>query len=214
MKRYKLKESCYTLGLFLTIVAFSIALTINFKPLYYYFVDQEQLYRLAGMSRYELLAQYGKLLNYLNFPWIGRLQLKFAMSQNGMGHFVDCKKLFLFDYVVLLATLPFAVKYVYNLAKQARFWTLINPIRWLFSLIFVLTVLMIANFNAFFVVFHKILFRNANWLFDPVTDPIINVLPEEFFMACFVFCLIIIIVLCLILYGLGQKELHQKNSSR
>ncbi|WP_252897795.1 lipoprotein intramolecular transacylase Lit [Amylolactobacillus amylophilus] len=37
------------------------------------------------------------------------------------------------------------------------------------------------NFDAFFVFFHGIFFHNSDWLFDPVTDPIINVLSENFF---------------------------------
>ena len=31
---------------------------------------------------------------------------------------------------------------------------------------------------------HKILFNNDDWLFDYETDPIIYLLPEEFFLTC------------------------------
>ncbi|MDK7326346.1 lipoprotein intramolecular transacylase Lit, partial [Lactobacillus mulieris] len=37
----------------------------------------------------------------------------------------------------------------------------------------------------FFVTFHHMIFHNNNWLFNPLTDPIINVLTEGFFAACF-----------------------------
>ena len=43
----------------------------------------------------------------------------------------------------------------------------------------------LANFDTFFITFHKIIFNNNNWLFDPTTDPIINILTEDFFAACF-----------------------------
>ena len=41
------------------------------------------------------------------------------------------------------------------------------------------------NFDSFFITFHHLLFNNSNWLFDPATDPIIDVLSEGFFAACF-----------------------------
>jgi len=50
----------------------------------------------------------------------------------------------------------------------------------------ILAILMAINFDGFFVVFHEVLFRNSDWLFDPSKDPVINVLPEEFFTQCFV----------------------------
>jgi uncharacterized membrane protein len=43
----------------------------------------------------------------------------------------------------------------------------------------------VTNFDSFFVIFHHILFNNSDWLFDPNTDPIINVLTEGFFASCF-----------------------------
>ncbi|WP_390889719.1 lipoprotein intramolecular transacylase Lit [Latilactobacillus curvatus] len=41
------------------------------------------------------------------------------------------------------------------------------------------------NFDRFFITFHELLFRNLNWQFDPITDPIILVLPEVYFGLCF-----------------------------
>ena len=38
------------------------------------------------------------------------------------------------------------------------------------------------NWDMAFVVFHKLLFRNDYWLFDLETDPVITVLPDQFFM--------------------------------
>ena len=43
----------------------------------------------------------------------------------------------------------------------------------------------LTNFDSFFRAFHTLIFHNSNWLFDPETDPVINVLTEGFFAACF-----------------------------
>lgn len=50
----------------------------------------------------------------------------------------------------------------------------------------VIAILMLLNFDEFFVIFHEVLFRNSDWLFDPNRDPVINILPEEFFTQCFI----------------------------
>ena len=38
----------------------------------------------------------------------------------------------------------------------------------------------VINFEKSFVIFHKLLFSNDYWVFDPEKDPIILMLPEEF----------------------------------
>ncbi|WP_201330538.1 lipoprotein intramolecular transacylase Lit, partial [Lactobacillus nasalidis] len=43
----------------------------------------------------------------------------------------------------------------------------------------------LSDFDSFFRIFHTFFFHNNNWLFDPATDPVINVLTEGFFAACF-----------------------------
>lgn len=41
------------------------------------------------------------------------------------------------------------------------------------------------DFDRAFTVFHTVFFPGkTNWLFNPYTDPIILVMPQEFFMHC------------------------------
>ena len=35
-----------------------------------------------------------------------------------------------------------------------------------------------------FEIMHSLLFDNDYWLFNPKTDPVIKILPDEFFMHC------------------------------
>lgn len=193
--------------LFLAIVSLSIAVTINFRPLYAFFVDHYRLYREVGLTRAQLMAEYGRLLDYLNLPWTGRLQLSLPMSQSGMTHFADCRKLFLLDYAVCLLTVPFAVHYVRRLMAERQTWRLINPISWCFAVIFMIGVFLVSDFEDFFVTFHEILFRNSDWIFDPDTDPIILALPSEFFMACFGMFIILFVLLQGLLLWRGRWEL-------
>ena len=137
--------------LLLAIVSLSVAITINFRPLYAFFVNRYHLYQEVGLTKKQLLSEYGMLLNYLNFPWIKHLQLSIPMSQSGMKHFADCKILFVFDYAVCLLTLPFATFYVRKLVKKRQTWRLINPIRWCFVVMFALGIFLVTDFEDFFV---------------------------------------------------------------
>lgn len=39
------------------------------------------------------------------------------------------------------------------------------------------------NWEAVFIMFHKIMFRNDYWLFDEALDPVITILPDTFFSS-------------------------------
>lgn len=185
MLRLKIGNYLQGLIVFLTLIAFWIAVTINFTPLYYWFVIHDKLAQVAGMSVAKLMQNYHALLGYLNFPWQKQLVTDFIMSANGRQHFSDIKQLFLLDYIILLIGLFLSSWIIYRLARNKNLWCLLNPLRNLAILMVILLVLMLCNFESFFIHFHELLFTNDDWLFDPLTDPIINVLPSAFFMACF-----------------------------
>jgi integral membrane protein (TIGR01906 family) len=63
-----------------------------------------------------------------------------------------------------------------------------------------------ADFDRAFVLFHKIAFRNNYWIFDARTDPVINILPENFFMHCFIMIVCIVIILSIISYMIYRKK--------
>ncbi len=47
----------------------------------------------------------------------------------------------------------------------------------------VLLVWALADFDGFFVTFHRVAFRNEGWILDPRTDLLIRLMPERFFIA-------------------------------
>lgn len=194
----------------LTIIALCIAVVINFQPLYYLFVKQEKLAQVVGLSQDELLSNYRNLLNYLNFPWVSSLGLTLPSSASGLTHFADVKRLFMVDYVVLLIGAPFSYYYLRQLKKRQMFWELISLAQLALAAGIIVAVTMALSFQQFFIAFHKVLFRNNDWIFDPAKDPIINALPDEFFLACFVLFFILFIVSMVILYLLGKHSLKPK----
>ena len=78
------------------------------------------------------------------------------------------------------------------------------------AVIFIVVSIMSArNFSETFIYFHKLFFRNNYWIFDPTTDPIINALPEEFFMIE-----LILIVILLVIFTLVIKTIYLRNKAK
>ena len=60
------------------------------------------------------------------------------------------------------------------------------------------------DFDRLFVMFHQLVFSNDYWLFNPHLDPIINILPENFFMHCFMSIVFIVLFSAFICYKIYQ----------
>lgn len=210
MKKQVWLERLGFVCLFLFLVSLAITLTINFRPLYWFDVDHLNLLDYTSLTREELLKNYGLLLDFLNNPFASTLALPdFPMSEAGAGHFYDVKQLFLLNYAVMIVTLLPSVWFVNRLRQKQQQWRLIRPFQWGMILPLIFGFLMAVGFDRFFVTFHEIFFSNDDWLFNPATDPIINVLPETFFMHCFILFFVLIEVFFFAFYWWGKRGLKK-----
>lgn len=191
----------------LTIIAWCIAIVINFQPLYYLFVKQENLGQLVGLTNNQLQQDYQHLLNYLNFPWVHSLGISLPSSANALTHFADVKRLFLLDYVVLICGTPCSYWYLKKLRQQGMLWQLITVGQVMMTAGIFLSVMLALAFDRFFILFHEVLFRNNDWIFDPATDPIIDALPDEFFLACFALFFVLFLLSMMALIICGKRSL-------
>ncbi|WP_338133836.1 TIGR01906 family membrane protein [Enterococcus mediterraneensis] len=197
---------------FLTLISFAVLLTINFRPLYVWDIHHLNILEATDLTKEELLKNFDLLMKFLNNPFNHQLSLPdFPMSESGRGHFYDVKKLFLLDYGIFLVTLIPSLLFLRRLAKEKRLWKLILPFKWGMAVPVVLGSLMAVGFDTFFVKFHQMFFSNDDWLFDPATDPIINVLPEAYFMHCFILAFVLIEVFFFIMILIGKRSLKNKN---
>ena len=134
------------------------------------------------LSKKELLDNFDQLMSYLNLPWVEKLHMSdFPVSTSGAQHFYEVKRLFLLNYGLLAVTILPSFFYLRHLIRQKRLWTLVQPFQIAVAVPVVVAFLMAVNFDQFFVLFHGVLFNNDAWIFNPVTDPIITVLPETFY---------------------------------
>jgi len=182
-----MKRIVHWLTLWLAIVSGVIFVTI-FSTLLTFpiYAHMDNLPQIAAMSLGRLYHNYLQLMAYLDLPWIGTLHMQdFPTSLHGALHFADVRHLFILDLVIALVTIPFAIRWVRQLKAAKKRYLLVRPFMIGAVVPIILTGLLSINFDRFFIIFHEVLFRNRDWLFDPATDPIINVLPEGFFMLCF-----------------------------
>ncbi|MGX7264081.1 TIGR01906 family membrane protein [Enterococcus crotali] len=194
----------------LTIVSLSITLTINFRPLYIVDIDTLNILEYVSLDKPTLLKNYGQLMSYLNNPLNHTLQLSdFPVSKSGAFHFYEVKRLFLLCYGILIVTVIPSGIFLFRLAKRKRVWRLIRPFQWGMILPVIFGAVMAIGFDQFFVAFHGVFFNNDDWLFDPATDPIINVLPEEFFMHSFILFFVFLELFFFVGILLGKRELKK-----
>lgn len=165
----------------------TVSLTLLFSiPLLYLFMLVQKTYQTVNLPIGTVMKNYGQLLLYLVSPLVTKLQMTdFPTSINAAEHFYECK--ILFQIAVTLFIIGAIILYVVHHSRKYRDLFTLDKTSALVFMILPLAILPFAmvNFDSFFITFHHLLFNNNNWLFDPATDPIINVLTEGFFAGCF-----------------------------
>lgn len=192
MTKERVKTSLQWIVLFLAIISLVIFLTINSVWLYWLNVKLGHLSKIVQISTSRIVQNYLQLLAYLQLPWITKLDMMdFPTSPNGLQHFIDVKHLFLLNNGILIVTIAPAIHFLRSLSVKKMLWKLIRPFQTAALVPVLAGLMMLVNFNQFFIDFHKLLFRNSDWLFDPRFDPVILVLPESFFSQCFLLAFVL-----------------------
>lgn len=192
-------------------IGISVIITMNLNFIYKYSINKFNLVNLGGVSKDNLIKDFNNLINYLQNPFIKKLEFNnFIMSENGEFHFYEVKKIFLNIYLlVFIIVMILLIRAIYYRYKKI-------PLKWpsllnkgangLIIIIVFLASVIATNFSKAFVIFHKIFFNNDYWIFDEKTDPIISVLPEELFELYAIIILSIIIVSIIIYKGIYYKR--------
>ncbi len=203
MKESKLLTGLLSVLTALLVLTGSIAVPLLCRPFYYAHIDTFGLTGY-GVSVEQIKRAYNEMMDFClglrpDFA-VGEL----AFSQSGMEHFVDVRKLFLLDLLVLgLSVLALVILLVVCRRKKVcaapikgrgpGFWGAIG----LGMSFLVVGGLAAVDFDRAFVVFHSIFFPGkTNWIFDWRTDPIILLLPQDFFMNCAILILALVLVWC------------------
>ena len=210
----KIKAVIKAVLIALVILSGAIALPILFRPFFWWHIEPYGIPEYMGLTVAQIKEAYDEMLNYcmgLNNTFsVGVL----PFSAAGAEHFADVRNLFILDLVVFaIAAIALGLLCYVNRKDQLRlaghtpgFWSAVG-----LGASFVMVGGMVAiDFDKAFVVFHKIFFPGKeNWMFDPAEDPVINILPAEFFANCAILIFAVILISCigLLLYDRKKRPL-------
>lgn len=178
-------------SLIILMITFSIGLPIYFRPFYYLHINGLDMVESTGWS-YDIIKEaYDEVLDYLvfNTPF-GTGQLRY--SSEGKAHFEDCKVLFDLNFWCLISSLIISGVIIIldkfkkiEIKKYFKFHPIFYSSIIAILIPVIVGILASIDFDRAFEVFHAIFFPGKdNWLFNPSTDQIILVMPQEFFMNC------------------------------
>lgn len=191
----------------LLVLSASIAVPLLCRPFYYAHIQALDLDGYTGLSVEQIREAFDQVMDYC----LG-LRPDFAagvlpFSESGASHFADVRGLFLLDlWAAGLSLAALVVLFVLSRKRKLTpapllghgpgFWAAMG----LGGLFLIVGGLAATNFERAFVVFHSIFFPGkTNWLFDWRTDPIILLLPEDFFRNCAILILALLVFWCVVL---------------
>ncbi|WJQ86065.1 TIGR01906 family membrane protein [Streptococcus parasuis] len=147
------------------------------------------LEKIVYMKSADISYNFNILMNYLTNPFQTVLDMpNFSSSVDGLKHFADVKKLFHLAQGVFVLSFPAFFLFIKQILLKGHGWLVQKTFLWMMLAPVVIGLMgLLMGFDQFFVLFHTVLFPgDSTWLFDPVKDPVIYILPEEFFLHCFI----------------------------
>lgn len=189
----KILTAVFVFCLALFIITFSISLPINLRFFYYLQIRPLNLENQSSYTYEQIVTAYDQVMNFLTLPWVTEFRCgDIPYSQSGEAHFFDVKVLFNLNNIVFMCS--FVVIFVFLILNKKKKIVFSKPFGFNSSVISALCVLLLVlvlgiviacNFDFAFTLFHKVFFPGKdNWIFSTITDPIIKILPERFFLNC------------------------------
>jgi len=191
MKKFKITDLLIGIVFTLLFISIGVIAAVNSRFIYYFDIKNLNIAETSGLQTEVIIDNYDALIDY-NSPFFkGNLQFPtLPASPEGLQHFTEVKNIFVSLYYIAIITFILSlVIIIYKARKRDKSYLLVSSITVL-VLPLIVAIGCAINFDAAFIIFHKIFFRNNYWLFDSVTDPVITILPDTFFLHA----LIVIIV--------------------
>ncbi|MEA5009051.1 TIGR01906 family membrane protein [Clostridium tyrobutyricum] len=205
-KQYKTLQILFAFSLSLFIILASVKLTLMIKPLYYFDIEYLSIENQSDFSKAEIVKNYDYVINYMLSPKVQEFKLpSIPYSKYGQIHFKDVKRIFTtIDILLIITGFLSTIGLTINIRRKT-FYFIKQTSSMLILLPIVLLTALVINFDRAFVLFHKIFFRNDYWQFDPAIDPIINILPQEFFYHSALLIIILIVLSSIVLKILYKR---------
>ncbi len=203
----------YSIFISISIIILCVNFTLRFKELYYFDIDYLDIESISNLSKEEIILNYDYLIDY-NLGYEKEFHMPtIKYSEEGKIHFEEVRDIFIRLRQLFVVCSFIGIIAIYKNIKEKN----INLIKYvslsLFLLPIILFIPIVFNFEKSFVIFHKIFFRNDYWIFDPDLDPVINILPAEFFLHCGIMILLLIFLSSILLYTIYKLSKNRINKN-
>jgi len=183
------------------IITTAIRFVVGFKELYYFDIDKLNIPKLSNLSTEEIKLNYDYLIDYNLSSKVEDFEMPTIKSSiQGKIHFEEVRDIFQNLNKISIVCLIISVLGIIISLKNKDIQILSYTSKALITIPLILAVPIIINFEDSFVIFHKLMFSNDYWIFDPRLDPVINILPEEFFFHAGLMILALILLASIILH--------------
>lgn len=197
-------------SLIVFIISSAVVFTLFFKPLYFFDISFLDIPAYSGIEKNEIMHNYNALINYNSVFYTGELVFpSLPMSLTGLVHFAEVKNIFsAIQIICIISFFSSAILCVIKIKKRS-FKFLRLTVYLAAFIIGAFGLISLINWDWFFLTFHKILFKNSFWAFNSIMDPIITILPSEFFTHCAIM-IIVIVAISLVMLLLIYRHLKKR----
>jgi integral membrane protein (TIGR01906 family) len=132
-----------------------------------------------------------------------------VLNEAERGHMRDVRTVFLGLYLAAaVGALVLVAAFVLARGRsRARLWRRLSRSGLVIAVVTVAGgLLALVFFDAVFALFHRVLFPQGNWQFDPATDRLVQLFPERFWVETSVAVGVVVIVLGVALAWLGARR--------
>lgn len=192
----------FSLSFSILIITAIIQFSVGFKQLYYFDIDYLDIPKISGYSKEEIKLNYDYLIDYN----LSKDESNFEMptiksSKEGKIHFEEVRDIFQNINKIFKVCFIISIAFIFINIKNKNIEFLNITSKALISIPLILSLPIIINFEKSFVIFHKLMFSNDYWIFDPSLDPVITILPETFFFHAGLMIIILIFISSIVSYS-------------
>lgn len=185
----------------LLIIGSSTMITVGFKQLYYFDINYLKISEQNNLTKEEIKCNYDYMIDYNLNKISGEFELPtIKSSPEGKVHFEEVKEIVQNVIKLLIVSLIITIVGIIVNLKNNNIEFLNITSKLVIMLPILVAIPMLINFDETFVVFHKLMFDNDYWIFDPSKDPVINMLPQEFFFHAGLLIVMLILLSSVVLH--------------
>jgi integral membrane protein (TIGR01906 family) len=176
------------------IYSFAVVFTLNFRPLYYLYLEAVSWPESVNIPMPEIADNYEALIRYNSLFHAGPLEFPtLDLSLRGRIHYEEVKRIFVILQVACMASAACLIPTAIAMLRRGR--TAFLKIGGIAGIVLAAAIVLYlgTGWERFFVRFHETFFNNDLWMFDPVADPSILILPNGYFMACAITIFVLVI---------------------